>query len=169
MTTHTGAALIGARPIGSSGVERLWGTPVVIESLDLADIVMPNITAPDPVGEPFEVIPASAVLNNEEALRAELLTSMAALAAGQGLLEPSGLELEIQVWRGGFDRPAFSVGAEAIAWCVLAASEPINQESGAIALTDPRPAGPQTAMPGLPCGSSSSAALPARTPLHPAG
>ncbi|MFI9597878.1 hypothetical protein [Nonomuraea sp. NPDC052265] len=150
--TAAAPSLIRARPAGTSGVERLWGTPVVIQALDLAGILKPGVAAPGPEGEPFEVISTDAVLADEDALRTRLLASMAALAAGQGLPEPSGLQLEIQAWRGGFDKPAFSVGAEAIAWCVLTASEPLNQESGAIALTDPRPGGPQTAMPGLPWG-----------------
>lgn len=151
-TASTGPSLIQGRPTGSSAVERLWGTPTVVSALDLTGILMPGITAPDPAGPVFETLPVGAVIADERRLRSLLLASMADLAVEQGLPAPPGLTLEIQVWRGGYDKPAFSVAAPAIAWCVLAATTPTNQESGAIALTDPRPAAPQTAMPGLPWG-----------------
>lgn len=145
-------SLIQSRQAGSSSVERLWGTPAVVASIDLSGILMPGITAPDPAGPAFEQLPVSAVVADERRLRSIMLASMAELAAGQALPAPTSLHLEIQVWRAGYDKPAFSEAAQAIAWCVLAATRPTNQESGALALTDPRPAAPQTAMPGLPWG-----------------
>jgi len=139
-------------PIGTVSVERHWGTHVVIDHIDLTGIAVPGLAAPGPSGPSIEHVDPAGVLADEAALRAALLTSMAAVSAGQGFPLPTGLTMDIQAWRGGYDLPATSYGADVIAWCFLAAVDPQHEESGAIALADPRAGSALTAMPGLPWG-----------------
>jgi hypothetical protein len=65
----------------------------------------------------------------------------------------TGCRVEIQVWRDGYDQPAFSSQARYAGWTILAASPaPEHSESGCLAFADPRAGSAGTAMPGLPWG-----------------
>jgi hypothetical protein len=72
----------------------------------------------------------------------------------------AGCRVEIQVWRGGYDQPAFSSQARYAGWTILTASPaPEHSESGCLAFADPRADSAGTAMP--------RPALGASVPRHP--
>lgn len=135
-------------------VTRHWGTGVVISEFSLAGIVdTARANEMGSTGIPYEQIPPGTVLLDEAALKTEFLASMNALAATQDAPLVDDVELDVQVWRGGYDLPATSYPADFVGWCFLAASPaPQHSESGAIALADPRAGSALTAMPGLPWG-----------------
>jgi len=135
-------------------VTRYWKTGLVITYADLTGIITadPALTA-DPGGrEGCRVLPPASV-PGLEALEEQFLASMNALAAAEDAPEVTGCQVEIQVWRNGYDRPAFSVQARYAGWTTLAASPaPEHSESGCLAFADPRAGSAGTAMPGLPWG-----------------
>ncbi len=137
-----------------STVSRHWGTGVVISDADLAGILRDDLAgAGGPSGAAFEQVPPSAVLADEEALKAQFLASMNAVATAQGTAAVEQVEIDVQVWQGGYDLPATSYPADVVGWCFLATSPtPQHSESGALALADPRAGSALTAMPGLPWG-----------------
>jgi hypothetical protein len=78
---------------------------------------------------------------------------MNALATAQDVPKVTACEVAIQVWRNGYDQPAFSRQARYAGWTFLAASPaPQHSESGCLAFADPRAGSAGTAMPGLPWG-----------------
>lgn len=135
-------------------VSRHWPTGVVIDDVDLTGIVDERLIGElHADGVPFERLPPSAVIADQTALTAEFVTSMNALAEGQGAAPVKAVELELEVWRAGYDLPATAYAAEFVGWCFLASSpSPAHSESGAIAISDPRAGSALTAMPGLPWG-----------------
>lgn len=136
-------------------VTRHWGTGVVIDALDLTGIMRGNLADVAPVlaDASFAQVPASSVIADEAALRAQFLASINALAAAQGAPAVEEVDLQVQVWRAGYDLPATSYDADFVAWCFLSTSPaPQHSESGAIAFADPRAGSAMTAMPGLPWG-----------------
>lgn len=135
-------------------VSRHWPTGVVIDDVDLTGIVDDRLVGDLRAdGVPFERLVPSAVIADQAALTAEFLTSMNALAQGQGTARVRAVELEVEVWRAGYDLPATAYAAEFVGWCFLASSPaPAHSESGAIAIADPRAGSALTAMPGLPWG-----------------
>ncbi|MGH3867794.1 MAG: hypothetical protein ACRDQ4_17035 [Pseudonocardiaceae bacterium] len=135
-------------------VTRHWGTGLVISEVDLTGILQDSIASDlSPADMPFAQIPPSSVVADEAALRAEFLASMNALADSHGSPPVTDVELDVQVWRGGYDLPATSYAADFVGWCFLATSStPQHSESGAIAIADPRAGSALTAMPGLPWG-----------------
>lgn len=135
-------------------VTKHWPTPVVIDEIDLTGLLDDDaVAALHAAGPQFELIAPASVITGESALRAEFLSSMNALAQGQSTAPDTAVELEVQVWRAGYDLPATAYAADFVGWCFLATSPaPAHSESGAIALTDPRAGSAQTAMPGLPWG-----------------
>ncbi|MFD8531548.1 hypothetical protein ACFV0L_29420 [Streptosporangium canum] len=138
-------------------VARHWPTNVVFDQIDLSGIVHADLTAlldADTASpQVLEVIEAKQVLADEDALRAHLLASMRALAAADGRPRPEAVNLEIQVWRGGYDLPPTASSSDYVAWCVLAATGSTYTESGAVALADPRAGCALVPMPGLPWGN----------------
>lgn len=137
-----------------TAVSRHWGTGVVISDMDLAGILRDDLDGVGgPAGATFERVAPSAVLADEEALKAQFRASMNAVAAAQGSATVDQVDIDVQVWRAGYDLPAASYPADVVGWCFLATSPtPQHSESGALALADPRAGSPLTAMPGLPWG-----------------
>lgn len=135
-------------------VSRHWGTGVVISDLDLAGILRDDLDRiGGPTGPMFEQVPAGSVLLNENALKAQILASMNAVATAQGTAAVDQVDIDVQIWRRGYDLPATSYPADVVGWCYLATSPtPQHSESGALALADPRAGSALTAMPGLPWG-----------------
>jgi hypothetical protein len=135
-------------------VSRYWGTGIVIGDVDLTGILRDDS---DRVwgasGPAFERIRSGSFLADEAALEAQFLASMNAVASAQGSGPVERAEIDIQIWRGGYDLPATSYPADVVGWCFLAAGPPARHtESGALALADPRAGSALTAMPGLPWG-----------------
>jgi hypothetical protein len=86
-------------------------------------------------------------------LREQFLASMNTLAAADDAVDVTACEVTIQIWRDGYDQPAFSSQARYAGWTILAASPaPEHSESGCLAFADPRAGSAGTAMPGLPWG-----------------
>jgi hypothetical protein len=150
-TTATATTSAGTR---NAAVTRHWPTPLVIDDVDLTGLLddrrLSDVVADGP---PFATMTACSVIADEAGLSAEFLASMNALAVRQGAEPVTKLELEVQVWRAGYDLPATAYAEDFVGWCYLATSPaPEHSESGAIALTDPRAGSAMTAMPGLPWG-----------------
>jgi hypothetical protein len=140
-------------PTEVGSVTRHWGTPITIDELPLAGVVSDGLSQIGPDGDAFEVIPPGSVLADEAALKAEFLTSLNALADAQGVPPVQDVDLQVQVWRRGYDQPATGHAAEFVGWCFLATSlTPAHSESGALSFADPRAGSAMTAMPGLPWG-----------------
>jgi hypothetical protein len=147
--TLPNAASVSAAPT----VTRHWPTGVVIAEIDLAGIVAADAPSQNVSGPPLQLLDIDEAVADEAALTAEFLASMNALAQAAGTNPVERIELEVQVWRTGYDQPATSYAADWISWCFLATSPtPQHSESGAIALADPRAGSALTAMPGLPWG-----------------
>ncbi|TCJ36582.1 hypothetical protein [Parafrankia sp. BMG5.11] len=132
-------------------VSHLWATPVSAGRIDLTGILHEPITFPE-IGSPCQQLPATSVLADPDTLTAELLTSINTLTEAEGIPPVDTLDIEVQLWRAGYDQPAASHPAAYVAWCVLAASAARHAESGALTLADPRAGSALTAMPGLPWG-----------------
>jgi hypothetical protein len=152
-------------------VTRYWPTNLVLDEIPLQGIVhadLPALLAPVPDAQPFQVIETKAAVADEGALHARMLASVQALAGVDGgVRAPRGLHLEIQRWRGGYDLPATASPADYVAWCVLAATPSAHEQSGAIAMADPRDGCAMVAMPGLPWGRA--AMIKAKAGAHMAG
>lgn len=135
-------------------VTRHWPTGVVVAEIPVNGILAPGEPAGLSVtGPPLEVLDTQAVIGDAQALEAEFLASMNTLAAAVGSPTVDAVDLEVQLWRAGYDQPATSYPADWVAWCYLATSPtPQHSESGALALADPRAGSALTAMPGLPWG-----------------
>jgi hypothetical protein len=71
-------------------------------------------------------------------LEEQFLTSMNALAAAEDTPEITTCQVEIQIWRDGYDQPAFSSQARYAGWTVLAAS-PAPSTSNQAAWPSPTP------------------------------
>ena len=148
MTTST----ITATPAAGT-VTRYWKTGIIITQADLTGIL-----SADPAGIALEgqdrcltVAPAS--VPGLPTLREQFLDSMNTLAAAENAPEVTSCHVEIEVWRNGYDQPAFSRQARYAGWTILAASPaPRHSESGCLAFADPRAGSAGTAMPGLPWG-----------------
>jgi hypothetical protein len=134
-------------------VTRYWKTGLIITHADLTGIITtdPAVTAAGD-GERCQVLPSDDTPGLDQ-LEEQFLASMNALAAAEDRPEVTGCRVEIQVWRGGYDQPAFSVQARYAGWTILAADPaPEHSESGCLAFADPRAGSAGTAMPGLPWG-----------------
>lgn len=133
-------------------VTRYWKTGVIIARGDLTGIL--NADPGTALGgqDRCLTVPAGSVPGLRR-LREQFLESMNALAAAEDAPEVTTCEVAIQVWRYGYDQPAFSRQARYAGWTILAASPaPQHSESGCLAFTDPRAGSAGTAMPGLPWG-----------------
>jgi hypothetical protein len=134
-------------------VSRSWKTGLIITRADLTGISPGDPAAiMDGPGERCQVLPPGSV-PGLDLLEEQFLTSMNTLAAAEDAPEITACQMEIQVWRDGYDQPAFSSQARYAGWTVLAASPaPEHSESGCLAFADPRAGSAGTAMPGLPWG-----------------
>jgi hypothetical protein len=135
-------------------VTRYWKTGIVIGLFDLDGIVAgcdPAVQSGD-CGERCLSLPPDSV-PGLRALEAHMLATMNDVATAEHAPEVSGVETDIQVWRNGYDRPAFACQARYAGWVILAGSDtPHHAESGCLAFADPRAGSALTAMPGLPFG-----------------
>ena len=136
-------------------ITRYWKTPIVVDEIDLKGITIPSLgdryaTA---TALTFRVIPTDSVIDDLNALKTAFLASMNAIAAGQCTPPVPDVDVEVQLWPGGYDLPAASFATDYIGWCILAASPaPQHAESGCLSFADPRAGSAMTAMPGLPWG-----------------
>ena len=135
-------------------VSRFWGTGIVIGDMDLTGVLRDDSEqAWGASGPAFERIAPASALADEAMLEAQFLASMNAVASAQGSDAVDRAEIDVQIWRAGYDLPATSYPADVVCWCFLATGPaPRNAESGALALADPRAGSALTAMPGLPWG-----------------
>lgn len=79
-------------------VTRHWPTGVLIDDVDLTGIVDDRLISDlHTEGVPFERLAPSAVIADQATLIAEFLTSMNALAQGQGAAPVQAVGLEVQV------------------------------------------------------------------------
>jgi hypothetical protein len=134
-------------------VTRYWKTGLIITHTGLTGIISgdPALRAPGD-GQRCQVLPAGSVAGMH-ALREQFITSMNALADTADEPEVTACQITIQVWRDGYDQPAFSSQARYAGWTILAVSlAPEHSESGCLAFADPRAGSAGTAMPGLPWG-----------------
>ncbi len=135
-------------------VTRYWKTGLIITHADLTGIITadPATTALPGDGERCQVLPPGSV-PGLDLLEEHFLASMNTLATAEKAPKVTGCRVEIQIWRDGYDQPAFSVQARYAGWTILAASPaPEHSESGCLAFADPRAGSAGTAMPGLPWG-----------------
>ena len=133
-------------------VTRYWKTGLIITQADLTGIIPAGPAAGADDGQRCQVLPPGSV-PGLDLLREQFLASMDALAAAEDAPAVTGCQVEIQVWRDGYDQPAFSSQARYAGWTILAASPaPEHSESGCLAFADPRAGSAGTAMPGLPWG-----------------
>lgn len=136
-------------------VTRFWKTGLIITRADITGLL-----SSDPGETQHEHRQCCEVLDTGSlpgtglaAIRAQFLSSMNTLADADGGPEVRDCDIAVQVWRGGYDQPAFSGQSRYIGWTVLAASTaPEHSESGCLAFADPRAGSAGTAMPGLPWG-----------------
>ncbi|MEV4591084.1 hypothetical protein [Streptomyces chartreusis] len=85
-----------------------------------------------------------------EGLQREFLALDTALSEAK---HPDGkVKMTVQVWRRGFELVHYSSSSDLVDWCFLHGTEPRHQDSGSVALLDPRAGSEGTAMPGLPWG-----------------
>jgi hypothetical protein len=152
--TSTAATATPTDAPRAATVTRLWPTALVIDEIPLDGLLHDQELSDVPAdGQQFELLAPGSVIADEARLVAEFLSSMNALAAGQNAAPVTAVEVEVQVWRAGYDLPVTAYAADFVGWCFLATSPaPEHSESGAIALTDPRAGSAMTAMPGLPWG-----------------
>jgi len=142
------AAATSARTAGA--VTRYWKTGLVIGNLDLTGITA-GPPDPDPAGDRCLTLPPGAV-TGLQLLKEQFLASMNQLAEADGIPAIPAVGVDVQVWRNGYDLPAFASQARYTGWTVLSATTPGHSESGCLNLTDPRAGSALTAMPGLPWG-----------------
>jgi len=140
-------------PPAAGTITRYWKTGVIITHAELTGILGADPAETAPAGQDrCLTIPPGAV-PGLPALREHFLDSMNTLAAAENAHEVTSCEVTIQVWRYGYDQPAFSGQARYAGWTILAASPmPRHSESGCLAFADPRAGSAATAMPGLPWG-----------------
>jgi hypothetical protein len=134
-------------------VTRYWKTGLIITNADLAGIITSDPAAiGTDNGECCQVLPPGSV-PGLDLLKEQFLVSMNALAAAETAPDVTGCQIQILLWRDGYDQPAFSSQARYAGWTILAASPaPEHSESGCLAFADPRAGSAGTAMPGLPWG-----------------
>lgn len=134
-------------------VSRRWKTGLIIGNVHLSGIITADPSDGTPSdGQRCQTIPpgSPAIL---QALTRQFLDSMNALAEAGSAAPVTRADVGIQVWRDGYDLPAFSSQARYAAWTFLAATPaPAHSESGCLAVADPRAGSALTAMPGLPWG-----------------
>ncbi|MEU9662690.1 hypothetical protein [Streptomyces chartreusis] len=116
---------------GERTVTGLWTTACGVRRMDVPSIL-----------RPFD-IPL-------EGLQREFLALDTALSEAK---HPDGkVKMTVQVWRRGFELVHYSSSSDLVDWCFLHGTEPRHQDSGSVALLDPRAGSEGTAMPGLPWG-----------------
>ncbi|MFJ1552732.1 hypothetical protein [Streptomyces mirabilis] len=154
---------------GQKTVTRLWPTACSARTIDLAPLI--RLFDIPVKGPQREFLALGTVLSDPAALRAEFVTAMDELEQGYGLQGgvpsysvldelrqaeatwPQGeIKMTVQVWRQGFELPQYASPSDLLGWCFLHATKPSHEDSGSVALLDPRAGSEGTAMPGLPWG-----------------
>ncbi|WP_326742076.1 hypothetical protein [Streptomyces sp. NBC_01768] len=64
----------------------------------------------------------------------------------------TGVGIVAEIWREGYEMPMMASDSDWVCWVFLDASAPQHEESGVIAVYDPRAGSGMTASPGLPWG-----------------
>lgn len=131
-----------------------WGSPLLVGDLDLAPLVNAEALADVmSAGPRLETADETGLLADPDGLKAEFLASFTELAQAEGRDAPAGVDLTVQVWRGGYDLPSAGFAADYVGWCFLNdGAGRAHDESGAVSVADPRAGSAMTAMPGLPFG-----------------
>jgi len=154
---------------GEKTVTRLWETACGVRRIDLATII--RLFDIPLEGPQQEFLPLETALTDPDTLRAEFVSAMDELAQEHGLQggvpsyaatdemrlsetrRPDGtIKMTVQVWRRGFEVPQYASSSDLFGWCFLHATQPKHEDSGSVALLDPRAGSEGTAMPGLPWG-----------------
>ncbi|WP_336214863.1 hypothetical protein [Nonomuraea sp. LPB2021202275-12-8] len=153
--TATVTATDERAPVGA--VTRHWGTASTVRSIDLTGIAHGNILDQHTDDDPFTAVPLSAALVDVDALGRAFVADMNALSergsqAGTSGRRVDDVELEAQIWLGGYEKPMFATGSDYLGWCFLEVVSPQEADAGTIAVFDPRAGSAMTAMPGLPWG-----------------
>ena len=133
-------------------VSRHWKTGLIITQADITGLITSDPGETTHGGRCVPISAASAGIDLA-AIREQFLLSMNALADADDAPSVRDCEVTVQVWRDGYDQPAFASRSRYAGWTVLAASSaPEHSESGCLAFADPRAGSAGTAMPGLPWG-----------------
>lgn len=125
---------------GAGTVSRYWKTGLIITQTDLTGLITSDpADAEGGEGRRCQVISADSAGIGLAAIREQFLASMNALADADDAPQVRDCEVTVQVWRGGYDQPAFSSQSRYIGWTVLAVSAATeHSESGCLAFADPR-------------------------------
>jgi hypothetical protein len=145
--------IITATTPEAATISRYWKTGLIISQADITGLVTSDPGDAAPGGGRCVLIPAGSAGIDLAAIRELFLSSMNALADADDAPSVRNCEVTVQVWRDGYDQPAFASQSRYTGWTVLAASAaPEHSESGCLAFADPRAGSAGTAMPGLPWG-----------------
>ncbi|MFJ2114088.1 MULTISPECIES: hypothetical protein [unclassified Streptomyces] len=143
---------------GPKTVTRLWETACAVRTLDLSGVVQDPAPVISVDGAQCEAVPLDGLLRDPDELQAQFLDAVKSLqgyGANGGLpaitFTPS-IRLTAEIWRPGHEVPQDSSPDDLIGWCFISATGPRHQDSGSVALLDPRAGSERTAMPGLPWG-----------------
>ncbi|MGV9679180.1 hypothetical protein ACWDSJ_28195 [Nocardia sp. NPDC003482] len=145
------------RPTHVGHVRRLWPTNVALSQVP--DSELPDVPADLEKGaavsqsHPIETIP------DHTSVQQLFVQGMQRLADGdrnQGLpvVDIDRVNLELQVWRPGFEAPVWVEPGPYLGWLFLSATPSQHSDSGSIAVLDPRAGSSMSAVPGLPWGAS---------------
>ncbi|WP_219505290.1 hypothetical protein [Nonomuraea ceibae] len=141
----------------AGAVTRHWGTASTVRQIDLTGIAHSNLLDRYPAEDPFTAVPLDDALAAAEALTHAFVVDMNALSergarGGTCGRYVADVELQVQIWRGGYEKPMFATGSDYLGWCFLEVVAPREADAGTIAVFDPRAGSAMTAMPGLPWG-----------------
>ncbi|MFC7582398.1 hypothetical protein ACFQYP_00310 [Nonomuraea antimicrobica] len=140
MTASTEHASVGV-------VGRHWGTASTIRQIDLTGIARDNILDRNTTASSFTTIPLGEAVADIEALRQAFVADMNTLAergqeGGNASRYVADIEMEAQIWLGGYEKPMFAVANDYLAWCYLEVVPPVEADAGTVAVFDPVPGAP---------------------------
>lgn len=138
-------------------VARLWGTNVLLGKVTPGeDLPRFEDLADGPV---FEVLPLdSLTATTRRDIESLFLESMQALAEadraqGLDIGRIDGVELSLQIWRGGYELPICMSAGPYLGWLFLQGTPSRHSDSGTVAVLDPRAGASMSAVPGMPWGT----------------
>ncbi|WP_327581915.1 hypothetical protein OHA25_38965 [Nonomuraea sp. NBC_00507] len=132
-------------------------TASTVRQIDLTGIACANILDRHTAASSFTTLPLHEAVADIEALRQAFVADMNALAergieGGTAGGPVADVQMEAQIWLGGYEKPMFAVPNDYLAWCFLEVVAPVEADAGTVAVFDPRAGSAMTAMPGLPWG-----------------
>ncbi|MGN5633249.1 hypothetical protein [Streptomyces sp. AC154] len=141
----------------SHTVQHVWSTAVLVRELRVRSLIRESPTRTRPDGQPHTQLPAEDLVHDISSLRGEILGAMQQLygratESGPRVRPVTGVDIVAEVWRAGYELPMMASEGDWLCWIVLEASVPQHEESGVIAVYDPRAGSGMTASPGLPWG-----------------